>query len=122
MSAADATSGQAPEAKTHGSSAAIDLAKTLSPSGDIDDLVKKSVQAYKKVKTASNNLLTKSSLDLNAFRSPSSDDDTLSMRQLIVQAAADFTRFAQGEIDLCNNLNAYGGLLVQLVPELTVEE
>lgn len=113
---------QDPETQTNGSSAAIDLAKTLSPSGDIGSLVNKSVQAYKKVKTASNNLLTKSALDLDAFRSPNSEDGTLSMRQLIVQAAADFTSFAQGEIDLCNNLNAYGGLLVQLAPELTVGE
>lgn len=100
----------------------IDVVSCLSPTADLDNLVTKSIQAYKKVKTASNNLLVKSSLELDAFKNPSLEDGTPSMRELIINGVADFTSFAHGEIDLCNNLKAYSSLLTQIVPELTIGE
>lgn len=100
-----------------------DIVRLLSPSSDIDGLVGSSVKAYNLVKDASDTLLTKSTLDLDAFREASSESDqSLTMRELIVQAAGDFTSFVQGEVDLCSNLKAYGGILLQVLPELTIEE
>lgn len=98
----------------------IDVATLLSPPPDLSTRLSTSAKTYETVVASATSILTKSSVDLDAFRSADPDDKTSGMRETIMTAKADFARFADREVDLCKNLNAYGDLLKTLVSKVDI--
>lgn len=95
-----------------------DVAALLSPPPDLSNRLSDSAKTYKAVIAGATNILTKSSVDLDAFRSADPDDKSSGIRDMIVTIKSDFTRFADRETDLCKNLIAYGQLLNTLVSKV----
>ena len=91
------------------------VATLLSPPSNLSTHLSTSAKTYKSVIASATNILTESSVDLDAFSSADPDDKASGMREMIVTTKSDFIRFADREIEFCKNLNAYGELLNILV-------
>ncbi|KAK5046032.1 hypothetical protein LTR84_008819 [Exophiala bonariae] len=98
----------------------VDPAACLKPAGNVEVLVKTSLQAFNSVDTSAKALLTKSAKDLDAFRGPSGDE-VVTMRQLITNCTGEYKELALTEIRLCEDLKGYGTILPSLL-EMSISE